>query len=71
MLCLSFISKARPVSSMIPLALFAIPQISFKLHLKRGEVRFPQQGFSQILAMACAVLGCASLLIQASVILSR
>lgn len=63
--------QGRYFIPMIPLALFAIPQISFKLHLKRGEVRFPQQGFSQILAMACAVLGCASLLIQASVILSR
>lgn len=63
--------QGRYFIPMIPLVLFAIPQVSFKLSLKRGDIQFPKRGFSQILALACVVLNSASLLIQATVILSR
>ena len=63
--------QGRYFIPMIPLVLFAIPQVSLKLFLKQGEIQFPKRGFSHILAMACVVLSSASMLIQASVILSR
>ncbi len=63
--------QGRYFIPMIPLVLFAIPQVSVKLFLNRGDIQFPKQGFSQILAMACVALSSASLLIQAAVILSR
>lgn len=55
----------------IPLALFAVPKISFNLNGKRGVVRFPAEGFSRYVAMAGVLLGCASFLAQAAVILVR
>lgn len=55
----------------IPLALFAVPKISFKFHSKRGDVRFPTPGFSRYVAFMCVFLCCASFLVQASVILVR
>ena len=63
--------QGRYFIPMIPLALFAIPQISITLHIKRGEKRIPWKGFSSALAMACVLLSCASFLNQTSVILSR
>ncbi len=63
--------QGRYFIPLIPLVLLAIPQISLKLHLMRGEIVIPRKGFSFFPAMACVVLSCASFLIQASVILSR
>lgn len=63
--------QGRYFIPMIPLILFAIPQISITLHLKRGERIFPWKNFSSCLTMACVLLSCASLLNQVSVILSR
>lgn len=63
--------QGRYFIPIIPLVLFAIPQVSFKLFLKQGDIRFPKRGFSQILAMTCVLLSSTSLLIQTTVILSR
>lgn len=63
--------QGRYFIPMIPLAMFAIPQSSITLHLKRGERRIPWKGFSSVLAMACVMLSCASFLNQVVVILGR
>lgn len=63
--------QGRYFIPMIPLVLFAVPQFSLKLHLKSGEKVFPQEGFSRQVTMACILLTCASLIIQAAVILAR
>jgi uncharacterized membrane protein len=55
----------------IPLALFAVPKISFKVHTKSGVIKFPASGFSRYVAMASVLLDCASFLAQAAVILVR
>lgn len=63
--------QGRYFIPMIPLVLFSVPQISFDLHLKSGEVRLPRPGFSRYVTLACILLSCASFLIQAAVILVR
>ena len=63
--------QGRYFIPMIPLVLFFIPQISIDLHLKRGVVRVPRPGFSRYVALACILLSCASILVQAVVILAR
>jgi uncharacterized membrane protein len=63
--------QGRYFIPLIPLILFAIPKISFKSRRKSGVTTFPDPGFSRYVAMASVLLGCASFLSQAAVILVR
>lgn len=63
--------QGRYFIPMIPLVLFALPQISIRLYLKRGEIQLPLHRSSQYVTMACVILNCASFLVQAVIILLR